>query len=165
MCLKTLSRHSLLGGRQGDGFIWKADGNLLVSEEWVRGGMVRNASLVSFSTPCTNRRLSQGMPSEIVSAPCEPIPGTVRNVTHNNFSTFLCVCGTKRKNESENEKKKRGNIQECGFLSIIQLSEMLFRKSLQHIYVTSPAAYLRDSLSSTGIETTHTSHITWTHYN
>lgn len=107
MCLKTLSRHSLLGGRQGDGFIWKADGNLLVSEEWVRGGMVRNASLVSFSTPCTNRRLSQGMPSEIVSAPCEPIPGTVRNVTHNNFSTFLCVCGTKRKNESENEKKKR----------------------------------------------------------
>ncbi len=58
------------------------------------------------------------MPSEIISAPCEMVPGTVRNVTHKSFSIFQCICETKRKNESENEK--RGNIQECGFRSIIQ---------------------------------------------
>lgn len=122
--------------------------------------MVRNASLVSFSTPCTNRRLSQGMPSEIVSAPCEPVPGTVRNVTHNNFSTFLCVCGTKRKNESENEKKKKRKYPGMWFPQYHSIEREAVQEEFTiYIYVTSPAAYLRDSLSSTGIATTHTSHI------
>lgn len=34
------------------------------------------------------------------------VPGTVRNVTHKSFSIFECICETKRKHESENEKEE-----------------------------------------------------------
>lgn len=106
---------------------------------------------------CTsNRRLSQGMPSEIVSASCELVPGTVRNVIHT-VSQLFCVC-MKQRERMRVRMRKSGNIQECGFRSIIQ---HYVWERLLYIYVTSLAAYLRDSLSSTGIETTHTSHITY----
>ncbi len=83
------------------GFRGRLDGS---EGEW---SGLRNATLVIVCTSKLHRKLRPGMPSEIVSAPCEMVPGTW-NVTHKSFSIFECICETKRKNESENEK--RGNI-------------------------------------------------------
>jgi len=115
---------STLFARWPAGFTWNADeiSWFQKTTEWVRGGMVWNFSQFLYTT-------NQGMPSEIV---CEH---RVRNVTHKNFSTFLCTCGTKRKNESENEKK--GNPR-MWFPQYHYLTERLSMKCLQHIFM-SPA--------------------------
>lgn len=107
MCLKTLSRHCFLGGLQGHPwFIWKADGNLLVSEEdWM--GQRGNGQECFLVTVSMHQQQEVKPRNAIWNSLCFLWAGTgYSEECHSySFSTFLCVYETKRKNESENEKK------------------------------------------------------------